>query len=409
MSQFIRQLTGVRFVAAFWVLLYHYQPALLASGLLVGGVHEFVRLGSLGVDLFFGLSGFILTHTYLTKLGPKLTWHGSWHFWALRLARVYPVYFVMLNVAGLATVARGLVGAGDGSDKDWLNARSYLAQVFMVQEWGPNPSRGWNFVAWSVSMEWLAYLLFPLFVLLVWRLRDRLPAWALAAASFACLVPLLVVGLTRDYDPFLGKDWGSTIRILTEFAAGAFVYLFVRRVSGGERVSRVATGFAVAIPVAIVVLGLVLGNVDSLQWCQLAGGGGYGTCGTPGFTELLTDEAPQGYVVIVPLLIAWIGALALTNRGPSRVLAKPALVLGGYISYSLYMVHMVWYQVWRAGMDVAGIESGPLYLVATIALFAGAIGLAYLMWRLIEEPAREWLRSRLGAPPKPVEEAASAS
>ena len=77
MGDFIRQLTGVRFIAAAWVMLYHYQPALAASGLLVPVLHEFLRLGSVGVDLFFALSGFILTHTYLTRLGPRLTGAGS--------------------------------------------------------------------------------------------------------------------------------------------------------------------------------------------------------------------------------------------------------------------------------------------------------------------------------------------
>ena len=132
MGDFIRQLTGVRFIAAAWVMLYHYQPALAASGLLVPVLHEFLRLGSVGVDLFFALSGFILTHTYLTRLGPRLTGAGSLNFWWLRLARVYPVYFLMLNVAGLAALAEGVV-TGEGR-RDWMTFPSYLQQVFIVQE-----------------------------------------------------------------------------------------------------------------------------------------------------------------------------------------------------------------------------------------------------------------------------------
>ena len=46
MGDFIKQLTGVRFVAAAWVMLYHFQPALAASGVLVPILHEFLRLGS---------------------------------------------------------------------------------------------------------------------------------------------------------------------------------------------------------------------------------------------------------------------------------------------------------------------------------------------------------------------------
>lgn len=385
MGDFIKQLTGVRFVAAAWVMLYHFQPALAASGLLVPVLHEVLRLGSVGVDLFFALSGFILTHTYLTRLGPKLTWSGSLNFYWLRLARVYPVYFVMLNVAGLAAVAE-MVVKGEPR-RDWMTVPSYLKQVLMIQEWGPDPSRGWNFPAWSLSMEWLAYLFFPLLVLVVWRLRDRLGAWALSGIAFLCLTPLLYIGLTRDDDPFLTQGWASTIRIGTEFTAGAFTYLAVRKWQDRAGAKRTAGLLAWAVPVAIVVIAVVMGNIDGLQW------------------EGLPDEAPRGYVVIIPLLVLWLGSLALSDGGPSKFLSTHWLVLGGFISYSMYLIHIVWYGLWRAGMEVAGISGGPLYLLSTLALIASTVGWAWLAWRFIEEPAREWMRSKAGARKVPTEEA----
>ncbi len=385
MGDFIRQLTGVRFIAAAWVMLYHYQPALAASGLLVPVLHEFLRLGSVGVDLFFALSGFILTHTYLTRLGPRLTGAGSLNFWWLRLARVYPVYFLMLNVAGLAALAEGVV-TGEGR-RDWMTFPSYLQQVFMVQEWGPDPQRGWNFPAWSLSMEWLAYLFFPLLVLLLWRLRDRFGPWALAGLAFLALTPLLYIGLTRDDDPFLVQGWASTIRIATEFTAGSITYLAVRKWQDSLTAAKAARALAWIVPAAILVIAVVMGNIDALQW------------------EGLPDEAPRGYVVIIPLLILWLGALALSNGRPSKFLSTHTLVVGGFISYSLYLVHIVWYGLWRAGMKVVGIESGPLYLLSTLFLIAATVGLAYLMWHRVEEPAREWMRAKIGVRKVPTEEA----
>ena len=385
MGDFIRQLTGVRFIAAAWVMLYHYQPALAASGLLVPVLHEFLRLGSVGVDLFFALSGFILTHTYLTRLGPRLTGAGSLNFWWLRLARVYPVYFLMLNVAGLAALAEGVV-TGEGR-RDWMTFPSYLQQVFMVQEWGPDPQRGWNFPAWSLSMEWLAYLFFPLLVLLLWRLRDRFGPWALAGLAFLALTPLLYIGLTRDDDPFLVQGWASTIRIATEFTAGSITYLAVRKWQDSLTAAKAARALAWIVPAAILVMAVVMGNIDALQW------------------EGLPDEAPRGYVVIIPLLILWLGALALSNGRPSKFLSTHTLVVGGFISYSLYLVHIVWYGLWRAGMKVVGIESGPLYLLSTLLLIAATVGLAYLMWHRVEEPAREWMRAKIGVRKVPTEEA----
>lgn len=385
MGDFIKQLTGVRFVAAAWVMLYHFQPALAASGLLIPVLHELLRFGSVGVDLFFALSGFILTHTYLSRLGARATWSGSLNFWWLRLARVYPVYFVMLNVAGLAALAE-MVVKGEGR-RDWMTVPSYLKQVLMIQEWGPDPSRGWNFPAWSLSMEWLAYLFFPLLVLLLWRLRDRLNAPALAALAFLSLTPLLYIGLVRDDDPFLTQGWASTIRIATEFTAGSLTYLAVRKWQHHGSARRVAGTLAWTIPIAILVIAVVMGNIGALQW------------------EGLPDEAPRGYVVIIPLLVLWLGSLALSDGRPSKFLSTHTLVLGGFISYSLYLVHIVWFGLWRAGMDTVGISDGPVYLLATLVLIASTVGWGYLLWHLIEEPAREWMRSKVGVRKVPTEEA----
>ena len=80
-------------------------------------------------------------------------------------------------------------------------------------------------------------------------------------------------------------------------------------------------------------------------------------------------------------------------------------MVGGYISYSLYMTHTVWYGLWRAGMKEAGITGGMLYALATIGLVVGAVVIAWLMWRWVEEPAREWMRRRVGTRGTPVEEA----
>ncbi len=392
MQQFIRQLTGVRFLAAAWVMLYHFQAPLATIGVLVPVLHEFLRVGRLGVDLFFALSGFILTHTYLTKLGPRVTREGSLRFWWLRLARIYPVHFVMLNVAGLAVVAQQAVGAGDGSSRDWLNPVDYLKQLFLVQEWGPDPQRGWNFPAWSLSMEWLAYLLFPLLVLALFRFRERLATRWLVALWVAVLVPLLWYGVTYTGDPYYISGWGSTIRILTEFTAGGITYLIVARLTVDgvrERTERLATTLSVVLPLAVVVAAVALGNVAALQW--------------PGAGP---NEPPKYHLVLVPLLVAWIGVLAVSRRGLVRFLSTERLVLGGYISYSLYMTHTVWYGLWRAGLKAAGISGGPLYAVAIVVLLAAALVIAWLMWRIVEEPAREWMRRRVGTRPKPVEERA---
>ncbi|MEZ5115098.1 MAG: acyltransferase family protein [Candidatus Nanopelagicales bacterium] len=401
MNQFIRQLTGVRFVAAAWVLLYHLQVPLDRIGVLViPGLEDVLRVGRLGVDLFFALSGFILTHTYLTKLGPKLTGAGAVNFWWLRLARIYPVHFVMLNVAGLAVVAQAKV-TGSELDRDWLNPWDYVKNLFLVQEWGPNPQRGWNFVAWSLSMEWLAYLLFPLLVLLLWRFHHRLATGWLVLAWAVAMAPLLAYA-TSTSDPYYTDNWGSTIRILTEFTAGAITYLIVMRfVPDGAtdprpRVERLSTTLSVLMPALVVIGAIVMARVPAWQ---------------PPLANPSPDaEAlpPYHHLMLVPLLVIWIGVLALSRRGLARGLATRSLVLGGFISYSLYMTHLVWFGLWRAGMNAVGIDGGLLYAASVLLLIAGSLVIAWLMWRLVEEPAREWMRGLVGVRRKPTEEAGEA-
>ena len=113
---------------------------------------------------------------------------------------------------------------------------------------------------------------------------------------------------------------------------------------------------------------------------------------------------PYYHLWLVPFLIIWIGALALSRRGLANFLSTPRLVLGGFISYSLYMTHLVWYGLWRAGMKAVHINGGVLYALGFVVLLVGAIVIAYAMWRFVEEPAREWMRSKIGARPKPVGE-----
>ena len=210
---------------------------------------------------------------------------------------------------------------------------------------------------------------------------------ALAILAFLCLTPLLYIGLTRDNDPFLVQGWASTIRIATEFTAGSVTYLAVRKWQHSPRAGQVSAVLAWVVPVLILIIAVVMGNVPGLQWPDLP------------------DEAPRGYVIIIPLLVLWLGSLALSNGGPSKFLSTHKMVLGGFISYSMYLIHLVWFGLWRAGMSFIGIDGGPLYLLSTLFLIASTVGFAYLMWRFVEEPAREWMRSRIGVRRVPTEEA----
>ena len=395
MNVFIRQLTGIRLVAAVWVLLYHSQGPLDAIGLLSMPVlPDFIRVGRLGVDLFFALSGFILAHTYLSSLGERLKVDKSLKFLWLRLARIYPVHLVMLLVAGFAVFAQSIV-TGKELDRSWLNPWDFIKNLLLIQEWGSDPQRGWNFVAWSLSMEWLAYLIFPFMALVLWRMHKHLPTWALCLFWIMSLTPLVIYGLGSS-DPYYTENWGSTYRVLTAFTAGAISYLIVDRLRDSDRAAAVCDVLAFVLP-AIVVAASVF-----LAWLPAA---------VSPITSTDPDAEPLPplfHLTLVPVLIAWIGVLALSRRGMANLLATKIMVFGGFISYSLYMTHLVWFGLWRAGMKALGIESGPLYALSVVFLLGMSFVIAYVMWRLVEEPARIRMRTWIGIRPTPTEEAGEA-
>ncbi|MDP4824764.1 MAG: acyltransferase [Candidatus Nanopelagicales bacterium] len=399
MGVFIRQLTGIRAVAAVWVLFYHLQGPLDTLGVMsIPVLSDVIRVGRLGVDLFFALSGFILTHTYLRKLGPKAHARPTLEFWWLRLARIYPVHFVMLNAAGLAVVAQALI-TGENKDRPWLNPIDYIRNLLLIQEWGPNPERGWNVVAWSLSMEWLAYLLFPVVVLALFFFHRRINTPLLLVAWVVSVLPLLLRASVGD-DPYYGGAWGSTIRVLTAFVAGAITYLIVIRLINSDgsistRTERLATTVSVAMPLVVIAGATFLGRWSGAQ---------------PEILPIDPDAEPLPpffHLWLVPPLIVWIGALALSKSGQVKFLSRETVVLGGLISYSLYMTHLVWLSTWRAGMNAIGLESGPLYALSVVFALAMAFVLAWLMWRLVEEPARRFMRRGVGVRPVAPEETAA--
>ena len=102
MPQILKPLTAMRFFAAMWVVAFHFTPSL------GGGMPALVAKGYLGVELFFVLSGFILSHVYMESFGDRRFRYPDF-LWA-RLARIYPVHLATLAGLGLVVGAAALVG-----------------------------------------------------------------------------------------------------------------------------------------------------------------------------------------------------------------------------------------------------------------------------------------------------------
>jgi len=147
----LNNLTGLRFYAAMWVFLYHFFPVYTTLSKV-----QFFEIGYLGVDVFFVLSGFILTYVYYNKFFfNKVTGRDYWNFIVKRFAKIYPLHFVItLIFIPFSCVGKYLFH----QDSIHLYFNALLQNFLMIHSWSTTQYLSWNFPSWSISAEWFAYL-----------------------------------------------------------------------------------------------------------------------------------------------------------------------------------------------------------------------------------------------------------
>ncbi len=147
----LNNLTGFRFYAAMWVFLYHFFPVYTSAPKI-----NIFEIGFLGVDVFFVLSGFILTYVYFKKFFiSKVTGRDYWNFIVKRFAKIYPLHFVItLIFIPLSCVGKYLFH----QDSIHLYFNALLQNFLMIHSWSTTQYLSWNFPSWSISAEWFAYL-----------------------------------------------------------------------------------------------------------------------------------------------------------------------------------------------------------------------------------------------------------
>lgn len=351
----IDALTGIRALAAFAVVGYHFNAefSVLIPGWLM--LDRVVRQGGLGVDLFFLLSGFILTHTYWSQfVQPR--WSDHLKFIWFRFARVYPAYLAALLAAvGIVVVAklRGLP----------FNASSYpmsalLPEFLMVLGWW-DPVRlggGWNYPDWSVSAEWFAYLfVFPMAMVAVHRFRS------LFARLVFIFIPMAVYAFAswREVWPISR----SLSMVCCLFLAGSFLRAVREQVRPGAGSWRLA-------------------DLWSFMLCS-------------GALSLhrLVPEAIHGLAAHVAFA-ALIMSLSLA-RGPLiAFFSSRVVVYFGEISYSLYLSHGVVQRVLKVVLPVPSMEGRDWVLRLAVggAYWLVILASAMLLYHFVEKPGRDVCR-----------------
>lgn len=390
----IRNLTPLRGIAALVVLIFHYH--LFAARLVPADASYLMNKLYLMVDLFFVLSGFIMYHVYgesfrsgvsMDKLGP---------FLRARFARIYPLHIATL----MLVIAMYLLVKFLGTPLAWwsnvLDESAILSHVLMLQGMGTHQDATWNTPAWSISVEWWAYMLFPFLVLAlakgkhfarvllmlaivsgyVWVINGLQPAfWAdnYAHWGFPEDTPF-----DRGINVFTGL--GAFVRCICAFSVGMFIFEVYQ---AGWAKSYLKSGIVFVL--CWVVL-LVLWHLNQLN-----------------------DIGAIAIIAVMILSAAW------NNGRLSDFLSRRILQNLGDWSYSMYLIHtpiLIAHILYRktqfqpdllerpdVGFNFSVIETWlgfSVYLI--VVLF-----LSYLSYRYLEKPARNYINiKRMGSNLSPV-------
>lgn len=352
----LEALTGVRAFAAAWVILLHFGEPLY--GLLPGlrFAERLTTQGFLGVDLFFVLSGFILSFNYFDhfKSGVSVTDWGR--FLRLRLARMWPTHVFTLHVTvAMYFAARSLDVTLHSDQTVEYTLPAYLHNLALTHAWTMG-DLSWNAPSWTISAEWAAYLVFPALTLLVARATTLKRAWT--GVAMAYLVWLVVVRLWL-WEESLSID-AALPRAATQFLAGCFLFLVYRKGPRG-RPSRLAA-----------IAAILLLVTAPLPW-----------------------EHSRAYL-LTPLLGLGVLGLARGDRVLGPLLEHRAARYLGELSYSLYLTHgLVLASLGKVLPWPRFADSRFPSRVALIAVYFLVTGtVALFTYYVVERPARERIARR---------------
>ena len=345
------EITSARGIAACAVVVYHINA--YANGVIAQAFPP-LHYGILAVDFFFVLSGFILTHVYRDAWRAGTYRHGN--FMGKRFARVWPLHAATLIGVALIIVA----GARFGLSPEWHpTISSFFLNILMLDAEGLTPELAWNQPAWSIGAEWFAYLVFPLFLIVVDRLGNN------ALRAIACLVVFIVCAAASTalfhIDLMELTYQGGVLRIIPSFLAGmALRYGFDGALARGWGANGRLIDGGLAVGLVLMLTAGYVGLPNAAFW---------------------------------PIIIAFLLLLALRAHSPRpTVLRNPRLVWLGDISYAIYLVHApVLMLVFGIGGKLLDANSTPALLGLGAIAFILSIGIGGLAHILIERPSQSWL------------------
>jgi peptidoglycan/LPS O-acetylase OafA/YrhL len=374
-----RALDGMRAIAIGLVLLFHY-PFVTKSGQLAIFAEAPVHGGFLGVDVFFVLSGFLIT----TLLLEESARHGIISlrsFYARRALRLLPAFFVLFVFAVGCYVLLGANDAVRPSGAGLIGMLFYLAN--WVQIWSRGSLGGVFGHTWSLAIEEQFYVVFPVIALIALGTRARRATLAIVVAlgaAGAALWRAIYWEHTHANASFIDYYANITGRSRPQTNP---VHLWDRWYFGTDmRADALLVGCLAAIALSSVRPRLTRGGSIALQ---VAGALAFAGAGFVIFKAVVVESAwlPLWGLLVLELCVA-LATVSFVIASPANPLAwllsLPPLVWIGRRSYAIYLFHTsVLYLLPRRRTHLPP----PLQLVFTFIV----IGLlAEASWRFVEQP-----------------------
>jgi peptidoglycan/LPS O-acetylase OafA/YrhL len=376
----IAALTGVRALAALWVVLFHCwimagrpSPTLELHVTQVN-LTPLLEFGWLGVDLFFVLSGFLLTRQAWGKVGrgkaagwlPSQFGETYMSFLRRRILRVYPAYYAVISVLLILAalhVYRSLPEKGD-----------LLLHLVMFHNVVARYLESINDVLWSIPFEWQFYLVFPLLFI---ALRRTNPV------ALYVMTALLALG-TKEWADITGSGYVELqlpVR-LDEFVAGMCAATF-------------AEHHRLRVRPALIAFALGLTGLVGTPWVWSAYPNGGHYFDAIGLARPLWIQAS--------ICLFLLGLSGEPHPGV-RLFSNRWVVWLGLISYSIYLVHvpvLVLLPKLGAYPTQGSAVSGSLARIIAMAVPA-VIAASALLYYVIERPFQASGKRGSGQPASPA-------
>ncbi len=308
-TYYLNSLTGVRFIAALYVFLYHIHVR-IPFEFLPFRIKTILSQGALGVNVFFILSGFILTYSYGKKLRTSSRWAFYREFILKRLSRIYPVYLVGFFASILVSAAYAFYPEPFGA--------VVMFNTLMIHSYIPSLAGLWyGGGSWSISTEFFFYFTFPLLLPCLQRVKQASTlVWIIVACAVVGAIPGILFNKLPGQIPFQLQYSFPPFR-LPEFVAGVCSGLLVFKF--GKRVK------------PIVAITMVLVGLAYLTQ----------------FGEHLNGYTVHNFVVI-PTVVLLLMSISTHSHACFNWLSSRPMVYLGKVSYTYYIVQLplsMWFDI----------------------------------------------------------------